>query len=94
MGVPTVVQWVKNPTAAAWVFSEAWVCTQACSSGLKDLALLQLWPGFSPWLGEPPYAVSVAIKKKKIKKTFVASIPHMPCDDLNHNQFCYTYFHL
>ena len=24
-GVPAVAQWVKNPTAAAWVTAEVWV---------------------------------------------------------------------
>ena len=25
LGVPTMVQWVKNPTAVAWVTAEMWV---------------------------------------------------------------------
>ena len=52
LGVPTVVQWVKNTTAAAWVTASlAWL------SGLKDLALLLLHLGwqlqleFNPWPG-------------------------------------------
>jgi len=51
LGVPPVVQQVKNPTAVAWVQS------LALRSGLKDLALPQLqhrsklWLGFSPWPG-------------------------------------------
>ena len=46
-GVATVVQWVKNPMAAAWVTAEVQVL--AWHSGLKDLALLQLLFRFSPW---------------------------------------------
>ena len=42
-GVPTVAQWVKNPTAVAQVGSLAW------HSGLKDPGLLPLRLGFSPW---------------------------------------------
>ena len=43
-GVLTVVQWVKNLTAVAWVTAEAQVGvrTLAQCSGLKDLALPQL----------------------------------------------------
>ena len=55
-GVPAVVQWVKNPTAAACVEVEVRVWTPAQCSGLKDPELLQLWRrwlwlGFSAWLG-------------------------------------------
>ena len=56
-GVPTVVQWVKNPTAADQVAVEAWVPSPAQHSRLKDLALpkllrkLQLQLSFSPWPG-------------------------------------------
>ena len=28
-GLPTVVQWIKNPTAAAWVIAEVWVQSSA-----------------------------------------------------------------
>ena len=38
-GVLGVVQWVKNPTAVAWVVAEVWVPFLAWHSGLKDLAL-------------------------------------------------------
>ena len=41
-GVPSVAQWVKTLTAAAWVNAEAQVWSLAQCSGLKDLALLQL----------------------------------------------------
>ena len=50
-GIPTVVQWVKNLTAVAKVASEACIKFLAPHSGLKDLALLQLWLRFSPWPG-------------------------------------------
>ena len=43
MGVPTVVQQVKNLTAAAWVTAEAGVQLPVQGSGLKALALLQVW---------------------------------------------------
>ena len=42
IGVPAVVQWVKNLTAAAWVTAEVPVPSLAQHSGFKDLALLQL----------------------------------------------------
>ena len=41
-GVPAVVQWVKNLTAAAQVAVEAQIWSLACRSGLKDAALLPL----------------------------------------------------
>ena len=50
---------------------EAGVQSPAQCSGLKDPLLLQLWCGlqlrlrFSPWPQELPYAMGVAIKKKK-----------------------------
>lgn len=43
LGVPAVVQWVKNPKVAAQVAAEAWVLSPAWRSGLKDLVLMQLW---------------------------------------------------
>ena len=36
-GVPAVVQWVKNPSAAAPVAAEAWVLSQARPRGVKGL---------------------------------------------------------
>ena len=44
-----MAQWVKNLTAVGWVTMEAWVQSLAQCSGLKDLALLQLWLRFNPW---------------------------------------------
>ena len=38
-----MVQWVKNPIAGAQVAEEAQVRSLARHSGLKDLALLQVW---------------------------------------------------
>ena len=38
-----MVQWVKNPTAAAQVTAEVWVPSPAWQSGLKDPASPQLW---------------------------------------------------
>ena len=50
VGVPTVVLWVKNQTALDWVSAEAWVQSPTWSSGLKNLALLQLWHRSQLWL--------------------------------------------
>ena len=36
-----MVQWVKNPTAEAWITTEAQVQYPAWHSGLKDPVLLQ-----------------------------------------------------
>ena len=53
--VPTVAQWIKNPTAEAQVAAEGQVQSLAGRNGLKDLVLLQprlrsqLWLGSSPW---------------------------------------------
>ena len=44
-----MAQWVRNPTALAWVASEVWVRAPAQDSGLKDQAMLQLQLGFNPW---------------------------------------------
>ena len=50
-----MVQWVKNLTAAAWVAAVMPVPSPAQHTGLKDLALLELWRksqlqvGFNPW---------------------------------------------
>ena len=65
-----MVQWVKNPTAAARVAGRAQVQSPAQDSGLKDLVLLQLWlVADVAWIhylaGELPYAMGAAIKKKK-----------------------------
>ena len=50
-GVPTVVEWVKNLTVAAWVASEAWDQSPARHSELKNPALPQLWHRSQLWLG-------------------------------------------
>ena len=34
--VPAVARWVKNPTAVAWVASEAWVQSSAWCMEVKD----------------------------------------------------------
>ena len=49
-----MAQWVKNPTAAAWIAEEV----QAWPS-------LQQWLRVSPWPGHLPYAAGVAIKRKR-----------------------------
>ena len=53
-----MAQWVKNPTATAWVTAEVRVQASAWHSGLKDLALLlllrcrsHLQLRFNPWPG-------------------------------------------
>ena len=43
--------WAKNLTAVAGVAVEVRVPSLAQLSGLKDLALLQLWLSFNPWPG-------------------------------------------
>ena len=43
-----MTQWFKNPAVATQVAAEAWVQSPAQSSRLKDPALSQLWPRFSP----------------------------------------------
>ena len=46
-----MAQWVKSPTAMAWVAAEVWVQSLAQHSGLKDPVLPQLWHRFGPWPG-------------------------------------------
>ena len=54
---PTVVYWIKGPIAVVWVAAEVQVQSTAWHSGLKNLALpqlwhrLQLWLRYSPWPG-------------------------------------------
>ena len=60
-GAPAMVQWVKNLTAVARVAVEVWVQSLTQCSGLKDLALLQLWHRCS--CGSDSYAAGAAIKK-------------------------------
>ena len=68
LGVPAALQWVKNPTAAAWVTAQMQVQSPAQQSGLKDLAQVKAVAWIQSLTWELPYAVSVAIKKKKKKK--------------------------
>ena len=55
LGVPTVVQLVKNPTTMAWVTAEVQIPSQAWHIGLRNPVLsqlqhgLQLQLGFNPW---------------------------------------------
>ena len=58
-------QWVKNPTAAAWVTVEVQVRSSAWCSGLKDPVLLQLWLRFSLWPGTSMCGRCGHKKKKK-----------------------------
>ena len=51
-----LVQWVKNPTAAAWVAAEVWI-----------RFLAQRIPGSVPG-GKLPGTAGAAIKRKKRKK--------------------------
>ena len=82
IGIPTVVQWVKDPVMAQ-VAAEARVQSMAQYIGLKDLALLQLWPMLQvadalaavaqiqslAW--ELPHAMGEAKKKKKKKDIYI-----------------------
>ena len=56
-GVPTLVQWVKNPTAVARVSEEAQVPSPAQHSGLKDPVL----PQIQSLAQEFPYVAGMAI---------------------------------
>ena len=72
MGVPAVAQWVKNPTAAAWVVLEAqglipspgkWVkgaSTATTKAQVTAVAQIQ------SLAQELPYAMGVAIQKKSL----------------------------
>ena len=51
MGVSSVAQWVKDPTAAACLAAEAQVQSPAQHNGLKDPGLPQLQLRFSSWPG-------------------------------------------
>ena len=59
-GLLAVVQWVKNPTAAAQVPVEVWVQSLAHFSGLKDTVTQTQFPA-----QQLPYAAGVAIRKKE-----------------------------
>ena len=70
-GVTTVVQWVKNPTAAVQVAAEARVQSPAQHSGLKDLALPHLQRRWKLGLRshpcpfrERPYVTGMVMKVK------------------------------
>ena len=69
-GVPTVAQWAKKPTAAAWVTMEAQAWSLAWQSGLKDPAEPQLQCRSQLWLIQSLQSFK---KKKERKKriTFV-----------------------
>ena len=58
-----MAQGIKNLTAAALVTAEVQVQSSAQHSGLKGLALPQLWLRFNSWLG-----CGLPIKKKKKKE--------------------------
>ena len=70
--VPAMAQWIKNLTAVARVPAEAWIQSPAWSSGLKDLALAQLWLRFNPWSRNFHVPQMQPLKKKKLhlKKSF------------------------
>ena len=57
-----MAQWVKNPTAAAWVATEAWVWSLAQYSGLKDLAQVAAETHIQSRAQELPYAAGAVIK--------------------------------
>ena len=63
-GVPTVVQWGKNLTAASWVAAEVWVRAPArCSVKGSSVAAAVAQFQYLAW--ETPYAVDAAIGGKK-----------------------------
>ena len=55
MGVPSVAQWVKNPSTEARVTAQVRVRSPAQHSGLKDPILPQLWHRSYPWVGFNPW---------------------------------------
>ena len=59
------MQWVKNPTAGAWVASEVWVQSLALCSLLKDPSqvTVEAWIQFLAW--GLLYAGGTAIKKRE-----------------------------
>ena len=64
-----VEEWVKNPTASAWVTAEVWVRFPAWYSWLKGLVLPQRRLRFDPWDFCMPWVQQFKKKKKKKKKT-------------------------
>ena len=67
-GVPAMVHWVKNLTAAAQIDAEVQFQSPAWCSGLKDPALPQPLAQTQSLAQELPYTVGAAIKGKKKKK--------------------------
>ena len=63
-----MAQWVKNPTAVAWIAAEVQIQPPAQHSGLKDKVLLHLWIGVNPWPGNFHMLWVQPFKKKKKKK--------------------------
>lgn len=61
-GAPAVAQWVKDPTATAWVTIEAQVWSSAWCSGLKYLALPHLWCKLHLWVGSASPAHSTRLE--------------------------------
>ena len=51
INIPSVVHWLKSPTAVAQVTVEAWFQSLVQPSGLKYPALSQLQLRFNPWPG-------------------------------------------
>lgn len=68
-GVPTMVQWVKNPTAAAQVAAGARVWAPAWHCSLKDPELRQVQLRFNPWPGNLQMPRVRPLKKTKQNKT-------------------------
>ena len=58
-----MAQWVKNPTAAAHVASEAWVQPLARHHELKDLAQVEATAWIQSLAWELPYAVVWPFRK-------------------------------
>ena len=69
-GAPAMAQWVKNPTAAAWVAEEMQLRFQwvkgSCLLQLRQR--LQLWFRFSSWPGNFHMPWVWSFKKNKIKR--------------------------
>ena len=62
-----MAHWVKNFTAVAQVATEVQVQSLAWCSGLKELALLQLWCNLQLWLGFDPWPHTAGVAKKEKK---------------------------
>ena len=68
VGVPAVVQWVKNLMTVAQVSAEAQIQSLVCHSGLKDLASPELWLRFNPWPGNFHMQWERPLKKKRRRR--------------------------